>query len=100
MQPARLPENETERLAVLRAYDILDSPPEESYDEMTRLATALIGAPVSLITFIEEQRQWFKSATGTPQKTAPREYSFCQYALLQDDVFEVPDALEDPRFAD
>lgn len=95
-----LPENEQDRLAGLRALDILDTPAEERFDRITRLACRLFDAPFSMVTFIEEERQWFKSAQGHLFVETPRVESFCQYTLLDDCALLVEDAASDSRYFD
>jgi DNA-binding response OmpR family regulator len=98
--PARLPEDEERRLADLRRLAILDTDPEERFDKLTRIAAALFDVPVTLISLIDENRQWFKSACGTTVRESPREMSFCAHAILSPSVMVVADALLDLRFAD
>ncbi len=95
-----LPLNEPERLETLRRYALLDTPPEAAYDRMTRLAARLLGTPVSLISLLDDTRQWFKSRHGLDTPWTGRDLSFCAYTILQDDVMVVSDALRDERFAD
>jgi len=95
-----LPINEPRRLEGLHHYGILDTPEEPAYDRMTRLASRLLEAPMSLISLLDESRQWFKSRHGLDVSWTSREIAFCSYTILQDDVMVVPDALEDERFAD
>lgn len=97
---ARRPENEAERLAALQELAILDTPPEERFDRITRIATAAFEVPVALVSLIDDDRQWFKSACGMSAGESPREISFCAHAILEQTVMVVPDALLDPRFAD
>ncbi len=94
--------NETQRLARLRELGVLDTEAEAVLDSFTELATAITGMPIALISLIDEDRQWFKSAVGFPQGgQTPRALSFCGHAIATgDDVFEVEDASRDPRFAD
>jgi PAS domain S-box-containing protein len=96
-----IPPDEEVRLAVLRAYEILDTPPEEAFDELTALAAHICEAPVSLITLVDEDRQWIKSGVGdgAPRETS-RHVSFCAHAINQTDTFIVADTLEDERFRD
>jgi diguanylate cyclase (GGDEF)-like protein len=92
--------HEKERLAALQRYDVLDTPPEEAFERVTRLARTLLGVPIATVAFIDSQRVWFKSGYGMPAKEAPRELAFCNHAIQQDGPLIVPDALVDPRFAD
>jgi two-component sensor histidine kinase len=94
-----MPINEPRRLEGLRRYAILDTPEEAAYDLMTRLACRLLDAPISLVSLLDESRQWFKSRHGLNVGWTSRDISFCSYTILQDDVMVVPDALEDDRFA-
>ncbi|WP_217424901.1 GGDEF domain-containing protein [Pandoraea soli] len=94
------PLDETERLAALRRYEILDTPPEPAFDRIVRLASYLFGAPMSLVSLIDESRQWFKARQGIDTPQTPRSMAFCAHAILGDDVFVVTDARADRRFAD
>ena len=94
-----IPKNEKRRLEVLWQYELLDTPPEQVFDELTQLAALICAAPISLISLIDEQRQWFKSKVGLSVRETSRDISFCAHALLQDGLFIVPDATRDPRFA-
>ncbi|NJB86457.1 hypothetical protein GGR26_002225 [Lewinella marina] len=100
MIPPR-PENEAARLANLREYAILDSLPEDEFDDLTTIAAHICGTPVSLISLLDEQRQWFKSAVGVPEgmEGSPRDAAFCSYNILDPAApLVVPDARVDPRF--
>ncbi|PSQ99171.1 MAG: hypothetical protein BRD48_04880, partial [Bacteroidetes bacterium QS_9_68_14] len=90
---------EDERLDALRRYDILDTPPEEAFDRLTRLAAACFDAPTALITLVDAGRQWFKSCIGTDLRETDREISFCARAIQSEGVTVVLDATEDPRFS-
>ncbi|MBS0333570.1 MAG: GAF domain-containing protein, partial [Proteobacteria bacterium] len=92
--------DEEARLASLRELRILDTPPEERFDRITRLAAALFDVPTALITLVDESRQWFKSTCGLDAKETPRDESFCAHAVAKRDVLVVQDALRDDRFAD
>ena len=94
-----LPVNESDRLRALRSYKILDTKPEERFDELTQLAAIICGVPMSLITLIDADRQWFKSKVGLELTETPRAQAFCTHAIMQPQMFEVPDAAEDVRFA-
>jgi PAS domain S-box-containing protein len=96
---APLPENEADRLAALRALSILDTPPELAYDELCALAAYICQTPVALISFVDQDRQWFKSRVGWVGGESPRDVAFCAHAILQPDLLIVPDASVDERFA-
>ncbi len=95
-----LPSNESERLNALHEYKILDTPPEEAYDDIVELAAHLCNAPIALISLVDRERQWFKSRIGLTLQETRRDISFCAHAILNpNDVFIVNDALHDERFA-
>jgi len=100
MPAAPLPANEAERLSLLRDYQILDTPPEEVFNRIVRLASNLIGTPIALVSLLDETRQWFKAKVGLDIDETPRDVAFCSYAILFDDVMEVADATADDRFQD
>ncbi|NCU06230.1 MAG: GAF domain-containing protein, partial [Chitinophagaceae bacterium] len=97
---APLPKSEEIRLADLQLYDLLDTPEEESFDELRELAAQICNCPVSLITLLDKNRQWFKSKQGVDEKETTRDFAFCSHAILQDDVMVVEDATKDERFFD
>lgn len=100
MKAPHTPTNEASRLRRLRALNVLDTAPEERFDRLTRLARRLFNVPIALVSLVDEQRQWFKSAQGLDACETPRDISFCGHTILGNDVFVIPNALEDPRFAD
>ena len=94
-----VPKNEAKRLKVLWQYEVLDTVPEELFADLTELAAQICEAPIALISLVDEKRQWFKSRVGTTVSETSRDISFCAYAITQNDLFIVPDALRDERFA-
>ncbi len=90
--------NEEARLNALRDLRLLNTPPSESYDRLTRLASQLLAAPVSTLSLTDHDRQWFKSRVGVDVSEIPREQAPCSYAIQNSDVFVVPDLAADPRF--
>ena len=95
-----LPAKEAQRAASLRSYEILDTPPDQALDDITRLAAQVCEAPIALITLVDADRQWFKSNVGFPFSETSRELSFCALAILHaEQVMIVPDALKDARFS-
>lgn len=100
MKIAPLPENEEERLAELRKYNILDTEPEAVFESMVQLASYICKTPISAISLVDENRQWFKAIVGIDAKETPRDVAFCAHAILQNDPFVVENALEDERFHD
>lgn len=98
--PIPLPPDEEERLAALRSYGILDTAPETAFDDITLLASYITGTPTSLITLLDESRQWFKSKVGMKPDETDREIAFCAHAIMGRDVMQVDDAHKDERFAD
>ena len=95
---APIPANENERLAALHRYQILDTDPEQAFDDITQLAAQLCEAPMAVISFVDEHRQWFKSRVCVGFSETSRDIAFCAHALLEPDILIVPDTLEDPRF--
>lgn len=92
--------NEARRLKVLWQYDVLDTVPEEVFDDLTELAARICEAPIALISLIDEDRQWFKAKVGVTVNETSRDISFCAHAIKQQDLFIIPDATQDARFAD
>jgi CheY-like chemotaxis protein len=93
-----LPQNESLRLESLRTFRILGTSCEQVFDEIVRLAALICDTPIAVITFIDEQRVWFKAKIGLELDEIPRDGSFCTYAILQPDVLIVPDPLSDETF--
>jgi len=96
---APLPKNEKQRLKVLWQYSVLDTMPEEIFDDLTELAARICEAPVAMITLVDEDRQWFKAKVGVSINETSRDISFCAHAITQPGLFIVPDATRDERFA-
>lgn len=91
--------NETKRLKVLWQYDVLDTVPEEVFDDLTELAARICEAPIALLSLVDEDRQWFKSKVGVTINETSRDISFCAHAIKQQELFIIPDATKDLRFA-
>ena len=94
-----LPYNEMERLAALREHAVLDTAPEEDFDEIACMAARICGTPMSAVTLVDAERQWFKASVGLDARETPRASSFCSQAILQNEILVVPDAHTDRRFA-
>lgn len=92
------PKNEGQRIKVLWQYDVLDTVPEAAFDELADLARLICGAPIALISLVDEDRQWFKSKLGVNLKETSRDVSLCAHAILEKDLLIVPDATKDKRF--
>jgi PAS domain S-box-containing protein len=100
MKPAALPPNESERLKALRRYEVLDTEPEEAFDDLTLLAAHICQVPAAMVSLVDEKRQWFKSRIGVPTAETPRDLAFCAHTILHaEELMEVRDVENDPRFA-
>ena len=97
---APVPKNEKKRLNVLWQYDVLDTVPEEVFDDLTDLAAHICETPIALISLVDEDRQWFKSKIGMTISETSRDISFCAHAITSDGLLIVPDAAKDERFKD
>ena len=100
MQEPQVPRDEVQRLQALRGLEILDTPPEERFDRMVRVAQRYFQVPIALVSLVDENREWFKSKLGVDVCEAARVVSFCGHAILSDEILYVPDTLNDARFAD
>jgi GAF domain-containing protein len=95
---AASPSIEAARIAALNRYAILDTEPEQSFDDLVILAAYVCRTPMAMLSLVDEHRQWFKSKVGVQVRETPREISICSHAIEQDDLFIVPDTFADPRF--
>ncbi|ETX10753.1 diguanylate cyclase [Marinomonas ushuaiensis DSM 15871] len=100
MKKPTTPNNEEMRLNTLRSLNVLDTLPEERFDRLTRLAKRMFDVPMALVSLVDENRQWFKSSVGIDISEASRDISFCGHAILDDEIFIIPDTLKDERFSD
>ena len=101
MKLPKIPDNESNRIKALQSYQILDTLDEEDYNDITTLAAEICQTPISVISFVDSNRQWFKSAVGLNAKETSRDISFCGHAINnQTDVFIIEDARNDWRFND
>jgi diguanylate cyclase (GGDEF)-like protein len=100
MKTPDFPQDEETRLKTLKSLDVLDTEPEERFDRLTRMSKRLFGVPIALVSLVDENRQWFKSCVGLDVSETPRDISFCGHAILGSDIFVIPDAAKDERFAD
>jgi len=89
---------EAARVAALDRYAILDSEPEQTFDDLVTLAAYICKTPIAMLSLVDDHRQWFKSRVGVQIRETPKETSFCAHAIQQEDLFIVPDTLKDPRF--
>jgi two-component system NtrC family sensor kinase len=99
MTPA-IPVAEKDRLAALERYAILDTEPEQGFDDLTLLASYVCKTPMAMISLVDEDRQWFKSKVGLASSQTPRDIALCSVAIQQSEVMVVPDTLKDERFRD
>lgn len=96
-----IPHNETSRLKALQEYKVMDTLPEQAYDNFTKLAALICNTPIALITLLDEERQWFKSRIGLERSEIPREAALCNHTIMMpDNLMVVSDTTHDPRFAD
>ncbi len=100
MLEAPIPPDEALRLDTLRRLSVLDSEAEERFDRLTRMARRVFNVPIALVSLVDEDRQWFKSCIGLEVSETARDISFCGHAIMGNETFIVPDASQDPRFAD
>ena len=101
MKLPKIPDNESDRIKALQSYQILDTLDEEDYNDITILAAEICQTPISVISLIDSQRQWFKSVAGLNAKETSRDVSFCGHAINKpSDLFIVEDARKDDRFSD
>ncbi|MFQ6599872.1 ATP-binding protein [Flavobacterium sp. C3NV] len=99
-QEQPIPHNELERLAALKRYNILDTLPDNAFDDATKLVSYICGVPIAHISFIDENRQWFKSEIGIGVSEVPREITFCRYTIMESEIVEIPDTHSNERFKD
>ncbi|MEI6330005.1 MAG: GAF domain-containing protein [Pseudanabaena sp. ELA645] len=100
MQKPQILLNEGDRQEALERYNILDTLPEQEYDDLTQLAASICGTSIALISLVDRDRQWFKSRVGLDASETPRDISFCGHVVANDAMLHVTDAIQDPRFAD
>lgn len=101
MPAASLPENELTRIDALKRLNVLDTDPESEFDALVKAASLVCDVPISLISLVDDKRQWFKANVGLPGvKETSRDFAFCAFAIHGDGLFEVNDASQDDRFSD
>lgn len=91
-------QDEAGRMAALKRYDVLDTPPEQPFDKITSLVKNVLGVPICAVSLVDRERQWFKSIQGLDVRETPRSISFCTHTIQAAEPLIVSDALEDPRF--
>jgi len=100
MKSPEFPADEANRIKTLKSLEILDTAAEDRFDRLTRMSKRLFDVPIALVSLVDENRQWFKSCVGLDVSETPRDISFCGHAILGNDIFVIPNATEDQRFAD
>lgn len=95
-----IPHDEQDRLKALKELNLLDTGPEAGFDRLTSMAKDIFGCNITLVSLIDQERQWFKSACGLDTPQTDRDVAFCNYTILDDEIFEVVDAHKDMRFKD
>ena len=101
MATAPLPANEDQRVAELHGLHVLDTEPEQGYDDLVKITSSICGTPIGLVSLLDSDRQWFKARQGMDEPETPRDVAFCAYAILDpSNLLVVPDALQDSRFSD
>ncbi len=100
MKAPRIPKNEAERLKALEGYRVMDTPPEDAFDDLTKLAARILDVPIALVSLVDADRQWFKSRYGLDAPETPRDVSFCGHVVAEHKLLVVPDAFDDDRFHD
>ena len=100
MKKAPIPKNELTRIASLYALDLLDTPSEERFDRLTKVATQIFHVPISTLTLIDANREWFKSCQGLSKTEGDRAISFCGHALVENEILVINDTKKDERFSD
>jgi GAF domain-containing protein len=97
-RPPVLPD-EAQRMETLRSYQVLDTPEEQAYHDLTLLASHICETPIAMVSLVDSDRQWFKSRVGISMAETPRDHAFCAHAIASSETMVVPDALHDQRFA-
>ena len=100
LEKPKIPSGEDTRIEALLALNIIDTPPEERFDRLTRMAKLSLNVPIAVVSLVDTDRQWFKSSVGLDASETPRDISFCGHAIHSDEILIVEDASKDQRFAD